>query len=490
MKSDNLFKNIVVNFASKILIQGLAFLSSIILARISGASVLGNISLAVAFQNVFNNTLSASVGNAHLKLYNENPNIGIRTFAWVAFLLRSAIAILVLIIVGILLFTKSTLYSHIQLYLIVIFLIQTIIGAIVITSNFVYAAKLKAYKSNISNIIQSVLLSSFRIVAVYWGYKEYGIANALNIASVLSIIYPYLQLRREGWGTFDKKLAKRYFTMSFKMLSGALCFALVLSFDKMSLGGFIKGDSSVQLGYYAAGSSLGLMFLSLGTSMGGVFLAVFSKNKGENIAKNFNILGLYERVLSLIVFPVFLLILVFSEEVIRLVFGAKYLSGNLIFIFSLLHAYIKTQNIPLINVYFSLDMFKKYNLNNLLYAISIIVVIIAMGYFNPLHSEISSVSLGVLLTAVVERLLYIVNLKNKELSRTYLNQLPITLLFLAFFIGLKFAVYYFQLNEIQKITMTLGSFLTLILVLILAKVYKKDDIQLAKKIVSRDVKRG
>ncbi|AYL97121.1 oligosaccharide flippase family protein [Mucilaginibacter celer] len=485
MKSDNLFKNIAVNFASRIFIQGLAFFSSIILARISGASVLGNISLAVAFQNVFNNTLSASIGNAHLKLYNENPKIGIRTFAWIALVSRTCIAIFVVLLALLLLYTKSTLYSEIQLYLIILFVIQTVIGAVAQTSNFVFSAKLKAYKANIANIIQSVLISAARVIAILLGFKEFGIANFLNVAAALSIIYPFLQLRSEDWGNLDMKLARRYVSMSFKMISGALCFALLLSFDKMALGAVVKVNNAATLGYYSAGSSLGLMFLSLGTSMGGVFLAVFSKNTGQNIAKNFNILGLYERVLSLLVFPFFLLILVFSEEVIRIVFGHKYLVGNLVFIFSLLHAYIKTQNIPLINVYFSLNLFKRYNLNNLIYSVSIIIIILAMAYLDPLHSVISSVALGVLLTAFVERFIYIYNLRNKELSVTYLKQVPVTLLFLALFIGLKFVVNYFNMPEWEKIVITLLSFGVLITILVFTGVYKKEDIDLARKIVAK-----
>ncbi len=487
MKS-KIASNIIVNFISRIFIQVLNFISSIVLARIAGPGVLGNISVAVAFQNVFSNTLSVSIGNAHLKIYNEDKSVGIRTFAVISLVSRLIVGFLVIIIALILLFFGSKMYSALQLYLIMLYVIATVLGAVAQTCNYVFIARLESLKSNTANIIQSLLIAIFRIIAILIGFREYGITGFIMVATLLSIIFPIWQLNKVGWGTYQKKLAKKYLVISLKMLSGSVAYALLMSFDKMLLGGVVSDPKTV--GFYTAGTNLGVVFMALGSGMGGVFLSVFSSNiSNKNTGKNMEIITKYERLLALFVLPAFLLVLAYSDEIMRLFYGKIYVVAGTVFIFSVLHAFIKTQNIPLVNIYFSLDLFKKYNINTLLYSISIVGIVFLAALLNPLGSIISSVALGLFVTAAIERFLYVYNLRTSGYKIRYISQLPAVIIFVGFFIGIKILFFYFLFSLIIKLIIVPVIFAAIVLLMIRFKIYNSDDLLLIKQAINKKKKK-
>jgi O-antigen/teichoic acid export membrane protein len=483
MKSKAL-KNVLANLFSKIFIQGLNFLSSLMLARISGARVLGNVSLATAFQNMFNNTVSICLGNAHLKIHNENPDTGIRTFAVVSLISRLVIGFVIIILGLFLLYSGSKLYTQLQIYLIILFVVQTIIGAVAQTSNYVFAAKLEAYKSNIANIIQSVLVAIARIAAVYLGYLEFGITGFIIVATILSVIFPIFQLQKEQWGKFDKKLSVKYLKVAANMVSGTICYGLLTGFDRVYLGALVH--DAKQLGYYSAGSNLGLMFLNLGTSMGGVFLSVFSKNKyNNNNEDNVAIINKYEKTLTLFIFPIFIGSMIFSNLMIHVFYGQAYIAASIVLLFSVLHSFIKTQSIPLINIYFSFNMFKQYNINNLIYAISIIVFVSVIGYINPFNNFINSVGFAIMLTSLVERGLYVYHLRKQGYSIAYVSAPAAIIAYFAIFFIIYFGVQHYTKSAPIIVGATLLLYAVTFLSLKFAKVYKAEDFAFIKQIVKR-----
>jgi O-antigen/teichoic acid export membrane protein len=436
--------------------------------------VLGNVSLATAVQNMFNNTISICLGNAHLKIYNENPDAGIRTFAVVSFISRLIIGFFIIVLGLILLYTGSKIYTQLQIYLIILFVVQTIIGAVAQTSNYVFAAKLEAYKSNMANIIQTILSATARILAVYLGYMEFGITGFIIVATIVSIAFPIYQLQKEHWGKFDKKLSYKYLKIAGSMISGTLCYGLLTGFDRVYLGALVH--DAKQLGYYSAGSNLGLMFLNLGTSMGGVFLSVFSKNKYNNSNNdNINIVNKYERTLTLFVLPIFIGSMIFSNLMIHLFYGKTYLAASIVLLFAVLHSFVKTQSVPLINIYFSLNLFKQYNINNIIYAISIVVFVVVIGYLNPLNNFINSVALAIMLTSLVERGLYVYYLRKLGYNVDYLSSPIAIIAYFAIFFIVFFGAQHYTSSAWIIILITALLYVTAFIILKLMNVYKTED---------------
>jgi len=391
----------LVNIFSKIIIQGLSFLASIIIGRFAGAGILGNISLATSFQNIFNTTLSVSLGNAHLKLFNENPSIGYKTFITLSIVLRTAIAVIIAGICGYLIFTESELYTELQIYLIALFIIQTFFGVLVQANNYIFTGRLEQVKANSPFILQSVLVSSAKILAVLIGYSEFGIAGFMIVAAIVSVILPIVQFAKLELGRFLRDAARKYVSVASKLLSAAISHSLLLSYDKIVLGAVIVNEEI--LGYYSAGDRIGTLLLGIGTSLGGIFLSQFTKDK--KVTNSVQIILKHHTFVFVVLIPCTYLISLFSKEIITVLFGQEFETGYIVMIILMAHAVIKILNVPFQNIFISQDYLRQFNRINIIYSISIVSITTYFAIINPFENYLLSVSLAVFLSAIVERIL-------------------------------------------------------------------------------------
>ncbi|WP_426061929.1 lipopolysaccharide biosynthesis protein [Hymenobacter sp. B1770] len=398
-------KKLSQNFAISLVSMAFGILSSVFIARIGGPAILGNISLAMSFQVLIKSVFTHTVNSAHLKMYNDDPNTGLKNYLAVFFLYNVLTSLLVLAFVAWNQMSHNGTFTELQITLIVIFILQDYL----MTPLYLYAtdqtAKLNIVRANMVDFYAQLLINIAKIAAVVLGQSEIGIAWYIMAACGLSSIYPLLALMRSEFGTFSWAVVKKYIRYSLSISTSTIAYGLLISFDKVLLGVF--GVPPEELGYYNVGNRLGLMVLTLGVSVGGIFLSVFSKNISDNQHdKTMEQLGNYEHIISIIFLPAVLVAMLFGEELITLVFGARYVQAYPVLIFSLLFAFTKILTIPYQNYLFANNRLKEFRRTSLLFAAGIVAFTLLLAYLDWFHNLPVSVAFGLFLACLFERVLF------------------------------------------------------------------------------------
>lgn len=394
------------NFAISILSMALGLISSVFIARIGGPAILGNISLAMSFQVLIKSIFTHTVNSAHLKIYSEDNRVGLKNFLFVNIFYNILTSLLVLLFVFWNQASHQGNFTQLQINLIVIFILQDYL----LTPLYIYAtdqsAKLRIFKANMIDFSMQTLVNIAKIGAVLLGQSEIGIAWYIMAACGISAVYPLVALTRTNFGSYSLAVFKKYITYSLHISTSTIAYGLLISFDKVLLGLFAV--SPEKIGYYNVGNRLGLLLMTLGVSVGGIFLSVFAKNSTEqNNEKTREQLAQYERFISISYLPAFLVPILFGEEIITLVFGSRYVLAYPILIYALFTAYIKTLTIPYQNYLFANNQFKSFNRTSIAFAVAIVASTLLFAYFNFFQDLTISVAAGLLLSCVIERILFI-----------------------------------------------------------------------------------
>ena len=398
-------KKLSQNFAISIVSMALGVLSSVFIARIGGPAILGNISLAMSFQVLIKSIFTHTVNSAHLKMYNDDPTVGLKNYLVVFVLYNVITSLLVLAFVAWNQLSHQGTFTELQISLIIIFILQDYLMTPVYLYTTDQSSKLNIVRSNMVDFYAQTLINIAKIVAVVLGESEIGIAWYIMAACGISSVYPLIGLIRSKFGTYSFDVVKKYIRFSLSISTSTIAYGLLISFDKVLLGLFKV--SPEKLGYYNVGNRLGLLVLTLGVSVGGIFLSVFSKNISENNhEKTMEQLANYERFISIIFLPAVLVATLFGEELITLFFGSLYVHAYLVLIFSLLFAYIKTLTIPYQNYLFASNRLKEFRKTSILFAVSIVVFTLLFAYIDIFNDLTVSVAFGLFLACLFERFLF------------------------------------------------------------------------------------
>jgi O-antigen/teichoic acid export membrane protein len=474
-------KKLSQSFVFSILSMVFSFVSSVFIARIGGAAIFGNISLATSFQSLLRQLFNSSLNNAHLKAYNEDSSIGLKNFLVLNLFFNMLTSIS---IVGFIFWNSSAsgeVFSDLQISLIVIFILQDYLTTPIFMYSTNQYAKLNIARGNLVDFSSQLLISLAKIGAVLYGFKEIGIAWSIVGACALSSVYPLISLFKEKLGKVSMTVIRSYIKYALYIFTSAMAYGLLLSFDKILLGFF--SVSAEDIGYYNAGNRLGILLMSLGVSVGGIFLSVFTKNLAEkNHEKTLAQLKDYERSITVFFLPVILVPIFFGEELISIIYGSAFASGYLVLVFSLLVAYIKTLTIPYQNFLFAVNRFKEFNRTSVIFAIAIVGLTTLFAYFDVLGSKTTAVALGLFVSCLVERMIFVWEAaridKNVKLFFHPKEVLFFTLIIAAFFIYMHYAV-----HDLTSLAVRFGMLLAVIPAGALLGIYTWDDFYNIKGLV-------
>ncbi|GAB3174925.1 lipopolysaccharide biosynthesis protein [Telluribacter humicola] len=399
-------KKLSQNFAINIVSMVLGILSSIFIARIGGPAILGNISLAMSFQVLIKSIFTHTVNSAHLKMYSDDKEIGLKNFLFVNVFYNIITTLLVLLFV---LWNRQSgqgTFTELQINLIIIFILQDYL----LTPLYIYvtdqSSKLNILRANVIDFSSQILINIAKIVAVVLGESEIGIAWYIMAACGVSAVYPLVQLIKSRFGGFSLDVFKKYIRYSLSISTSTIAYGFLLSFDKVLLG--LYAVPAEAIGYYNVGNRLGILLMSIGVSVGGIFLSVFSQNiHDKNHDKTLEQLSNYERYISMLFFPAILFSILFGREIITLVFGEIYVRAYPILILSLLFALVKTLTIPYQNYLFANNQFRTFNRGSIIFAASIVGGTLLLVYLDLFNDLTISVALGLLLACLVERFVFV-----------------------------------------------------------------------------------
>ena len=400
-------QKLILSYSTKIGLQILQIVASLVVARVAGPTVLGTVAFGTAYVSFLVFIADLGISTAHIKLLSEGQDEQKCNSTFAALKLGTTF----LFILGVLSFYAVQKYlfnkefeSEVHEYVIFISLITVTIGQLTYIPKTTFMAKTEQAKVDIPDLLAGFLQHPLRIIVVLLGYGAIALAFS-NLAAVFVTVPIYIYLTRNfSFRHFDKKLAMQYFRISLPALLIGMSTSMIQQVDKVLLQFF---TSSEQVGYYTAGFKVGGFILLIGKSVGLLFFPLFSKAVAEGNRQYIREkVYKFERFSFLFLFPGVLLLAIFSRPIILLLLGEQYIPSITIMQVVTIALFINVLNMPYGSVIEGLGKFKLsaiLNTLNLLFFAAMIVVFLHPQLFNM---EAEGVAYAVLMASIFLGLIY------------------------------------------------------------------------------------
>lgn len=353
-------QKIVLSYSSKIIIQVIQMIATLIVARIVGPGVIGTLAYGLAFVSMFSFIADLGTGTAHMRLIaagnDESKCVG--TYLRIKLILSTAF---VFIVTFALLYTKyfsgSGFESSEQEIIIFIYLIIIAIGQFTGLYSTTWAAHMEQAKQDVPQFLQTVLYQILRILIAILGFKAIGLALG-NLMAALITIPLYLFLGRSiTIGKFDKVLFKHYISISLPVVVLGICQVLIFSVDKVYLQ---SQTDLVMLGNYSAAVGLAVFIKTIESSVGLLLFPLFSSYIVE---KNFDrinsVIKKYELITIGFILPAIVTLSIFSNAIISILYGHKFTEAAPVFSIIVFSYFTSMILLPYGNLLFGLGKFKE-----------------------------------------------------------------------------------------------------------------------------------
>ena len=371
-------QKLILSYSTKIGLQVLQIVASLVVARVAGPTVLGTVAFGTAYVSLLVFIADLGISTAHIKLLSEglDEDRCNSTFAILKLLTT------LLFVIGVLGFYSVQKYlfgkefeSDVHEIVIFISLITVTLGQLVYIPKTTFTAKTEQAKVDIPDLLGGFLQHPIRIAVVLLGFGAIALSIA-NMAATLVVVPIYFYLFRNfNFKGFDKKLAWRYLKISMPVILIGMSTSMIQQIDKVLLQFF---TSSEQVGYYTAGWKVGGFILLIGKSVSLLFFPLFSKAVAEgNRSYIKDKIHKFERFSFLFILPAVILLAIFSRPIIMLLLGEEYIPSIIIMQIVTVALFINVLNMPYGSVIEGLGMFKLsaiLNTVNLLFFAGMIVV--------------------------------------------------------------------------------------------------------------------
>lgn len=321
-----------------------ALLLHVLLGRVLGTSSYGLYALGFSITGIFRSisTLGLNLGIVRYgAIYiGENDKAKLKGTIIAAFSISLAFSMIIAVILFILsgyisinIFNKPDLTGVLRIFSLAIpFYVLSIMST--------YTARAfqkMEYDTGLVNIFQPVMNLVLVSLAFIFGYELYGAVVGILISMILSAFLGLYLVRRifpEIIGPFKALIeSKKLLRFSLPLLFVGLAYFLLLQTDRIIIG-YFRGSSDV--GIYSAASTIALQV----TMLMAVFLNIFSpiisdlhnRKKIENLEEVLKVTTKWTFSFSL---PIFLILVLFSQDVMGL-FGMEFkIGGNVLIILAI-----------------------------------------------------------------------------------------------------------------------------------------------------------
>lgn len=331
------------------------------MARIGGPDVVGTLAFGMAFVAVFQFITDLGISTAQQKLVTSAHNIAdyIATFA----VLKISTSFLFMAVI--------VAYYHVQVHwlhnagiakpglrtVIFIFIAINFLDSVsyIFRTNFI--ARTERAKVDIPTFVQTTMDKIARVVLVAMGFGAIALAASSLVFSLLVLPVNFLLFRNYPIGRFRKDLVKQYVSISLPVIAITFAQQWLDNIDRIMLR---EMHGTYELGLYMAAFSLSVPIRLLGTSMSSILFPSFStllfKGKGGEIA---GMITRYRRYLIAILLPFVLLMIMFSRQVVLLLFGNRYQATVSYFPLIILTLFVYIFSLPSLNLAFAHGAFRK-----------------------------------------------------------------------------------------------------------------------------------
>jgi len=301
--------------------KGIGFFSLYYVAHYMGPKALGIIAYATAYIGMFAMFSDLGFGTAHVKRISEGKDLGKcnGTFLVVKVSLTAVMAIIVLI--SIKLFQEKSLSEN-ELMVLYIVLASTILVNLSTVIISTFTARRETAKEKLPAVIKSIINVSGKVFVAVMGFSVVYLAAADFISTVVLLVILILLFRAYPIRKLDFSYLKSYTKFAIPIMFIGVLTSIALNIDKVIIKHFWDVTN---VGYYSAAQSISSLLTFVWSASMMLTFSKLSSLHAEGNMGNFRAFAQRaERFNSMILFPAFFYILVFSEPLCRLLLGNQF----------------------------------------------------------------------------------------------------------------------------------------------------------------------
>mgnify|MGYP001578847148 FL=1 len=186
------------------------------------------------------------------------------------------------------------------------------------------------YEITVKEFIERLTRLILTFILIYLGYKVFGAALAYLLAVLVSFVFSIYFLEKKVFPIFKKEIKsvvypKELLSYSLPLLLGGFLVLIMSWIDTLMLGIF---RTVSEVGIYNVASPTAQLMLMAPTALIFLFIPIITELYGKK--ELFGIKKVYKTTskwIFLINLPLFLLMILFSKQLLRILFGNEYVAG-------------------------------------------------------------------------------------------------------------------------------------------------------------------
>lgn len=315
-----------LDYYSQICLQTIAVVSSIIVARVAGPTVIGIVAFGFSYAALFTFISDMNLGVAHIKLVSAGEDIGSCNSTYA--ILR-ALATIFCVFFSIATFflleglKVLTLENKHQVYVVFICIFITALSSLIRIPLDTFIAKMQIAKKNAILLLQGLGTNVLKVTVVLCGFGALAISLS-NLCVVVSVFVCAAYLfTKYPFSRIDVDMAKKYLAIAIPTLLGATIIpTIILYADTLMLRCLTDAR---QVGFYSVALKISSFVLLLVNSSGIIFFPLFSGyiTKGHYGELEKKVIK-FERFIHLFMVPLVIFFVLYASEIIKIILGSSY----------------------------------------------------------------------------------------------------------------------------------------------------------------------
>ena len=288
----------------------------------------GVVGFAFGFVSLFSFFGNMGFDSAHIKRVSEGKNLAtcIGTFAAIKTTLAGIFSGAIIISIAIWKYVfgrgfESPLHEQAIYLMLYYYVLSTLTQTITTTFN----AKKEIAKSEISLFSYNLVRIFSTIIVAYSGMGILALAYAYVLGEIVHFVLAFLFFKKYPIGKPSKEYLKSYTSYAFPMAIASVSALVMTNIDKVTIQLFW---GSQQVGEYFAVYNLSQFLIIFATAVGTLLFPTISEHFAKNNLDAIRDITLKaERYLSMIVFPIIILMVVLASPIIIILLSAKYVAA-------------------------------------------------------------------------------------------------------------------------------------------------------------------
>jgi len=285
----------------------------------------GVVGFAFGFVSLFSFLGNIGFHSAHVKRVSEGKNLAtcIGTFAAIKTTLAGILAGSVISSIAIWKYVMGRGFeSPLHEQAIYLMLAYYVLDTLTLTMTYTFISKKEIAKSEIPIFSYNLVRISSTIVVAYSGMGILALAYTYLLGEIVHFVLAFILFRKYPVGKPSKNYLKSYISFAFPLAIASVSAVVMTNIDKVIIQLFW---GSKQVGEYFAVYNLSRFLILFANAVGMLLFPTISEHfANNNLDAIRDITTRAERYLSMIIFPIIILMAVLASPIIFILLSAKY----------------------------------------------------------------------------------------------------------------------------------------------------------------------